>query len=258
MKEESWKYHKFGYCKYNQSGCRSQHYDEICEDGFACKNIKTCFKRHPRLCKKIIKEGFCRFGNLNSCAYSHPQDLITSNHNDLKTKVTTLEKTVQEMASKIIYLETQLMVKPDCTSPVFKSILSESYLETNYDGEDSEKISHENTHESKENNKSNTLIKKSEETITIHMNDEKMNKESTNQGQLFFCDMCSYKCKNKKTIEKHLHKKHENYKQCDLCDRNFTTEGSLTNHVHEDHENEHESSFVFSESMLDEFIDKDI
>ena len=28
--------------------------------------------------------------------------------------------------------------------------------------------------------------------------------------------------------------------------------------VKEHHENEHDSSFIFSESMLDEFIDKDI
>ena len=69
--------------------------------------------------------------------------------------------------------------------------------------------------------------------------------------------MCSFKCKNNKTIEKHLHKKHENFTQCDLCERKFMMECLLNNHVKEDHENEHGSSFVFSESMLDDFIDKD-
>ena len=61
-----------------------------------------------------------------------------------------------------------------------------------------------------------------------------------------------------KTIEKHLHKKHKKYKQCELCEKKFIMECLLNNHVKEDHVNEHDSSFVFSESMLDEFIDKDI
>ena len=78
MEEEICKYHKFGYCKYIQIGCKSQHYDEICQDGFACKNIKTCFMRHPKLCKMVATKGFCRFGNINKCAYSHSKELFTS------------------------------------------------------------------------------------------------------------------------------------------------------------------------------------
>ena len=89
------------------------------------------------------------------------------------------------------------------------------------------------------------------------MNDGLVIKETTKQGQLFQCDMCSFKCKNKKTIKNHLLKKHWNYKQCDLCERKLMMECLLNNQVKEDHENEHDSSFVFSESMLDEFIDKD-
>ena len=123
---------------------------------------------------------------MNKCAYYYSQDLITSNPNDLKTKLTIFVKTVQEMASKIIYLENQLMVKP-----VFESILSENDLETKDNDEASEKSSNENTHESKENNESNTLSKESKVTYTIDMNDEIMIKETMNQGILFYCDMCS-------------------------------------------------------------------
>ena len=80
--------------------------------------------------------------------------------------------------------------------------------------------------------------------------------------------MCSYKCKNKKTIVKHIKSKHENYKQCNVCGKKFINEDSLKCHVKKDNETEHETeqetedehdtSFVFSESMLDEFIDRDI
>ena len=90
------------------------------------------------------------------------------------------------------------------------------------------------------------------------MINEPIIKEATNELQFIHCDMCNYKCKSEKTMLKHLNSKHENYKQCDLCERKFTSEDYLSNHVDEDHENVHDSSFVFSESMLDEFIDKDI
>ena len=108
-----------------------------------------------------------------------------------------------------------------------------------------------------EENEINTFTKESVETEVIHMKDDIVIKENAKHGQLFYCEMCNYKCKIKTTMEKHLHKKHENYEQCELCDRKFMMKCLLNNHMNEDHENEHESSFVFSESMLDEFIDQD-
>ena len=36
------------------------------------------------------------------------------------------------------------------------------------------------------------------------------------------CDMCEYKCKKVKTVEKHLNTKHENYLTCEICEgKNF-------------------------------------
>ena len=43
-----------------------------------------------------------------------------------------------------------------------------------------------------ENNESNTVIKESVETEITHINDEIIIKESTNQGQMFYCDICTY------------------------------------------------------------------
>ena len=115
-----------------------------------------------------------------------------------------------------------------------------------------------------ENNGCKTSSNQSIETMV--MTDESIIKKPTVEGLLFFCDMCNYKCKNKKTIVKHIKSKHENYKQCNLCGRKLINEDSLECRTKKDHEsghevedeNEHDTSFVFSESMLDEFIDRDI
>ena len=72
-----------------------------------CKDIKTCERRHPKICKQMFSSGHtCQFGN--GCAYSH-QNLLKKQENwDLKDKVLALEKTVSEINIKMIYLESEL------------------------------------------------------------------------------------------------------------------------------------------------------
>ena len=51
-----------------------------------------------------------------------------------------------------------------------------------------------------EQNECKTSPNKSVETMIL--TNESIIKESTDEGHLFYCDMCNYKCKNKKTILK--------------------------------------------------------
>ena len=67
---------------------------------------KNCNKRHPRACKRYGVEGFCRFGA--GCAYHHQEHPNSSEKVDdkgTKIKLENLEKTVFEMADKIVKLE---------------------------------------------------------------------------------------------------------------------------------------------------------
>ena len=69
-------------------------------------------------------------------------------------------------------------------------------------------------------------------------------------------------------MAKHLNTKQENYVTCDICGTRFSSTILLTSHKDVTHEvvfeeNCHEAnvdpverSFVWSESMLDEFLDK--
>ena len=87
----------------------------------------------------------------------------------------------------------------------------------------------------------------------------------------FKCDHCEYKCKKHSTLKNHKHLKHTVH-MCKICSEEFKTPMELVSHVAKDHHEEEEvwnvkhqstpksdketinSSFVFSESMPDDFL----
>ena len=96
---------KFGYCKLKDD-CARVHVKEECKDGLQCKVIKTCFLRHPKMCKRIVLEGIC--GYKERCAYNHKIGFHVNNVNDgaiqedvnnLKTEVENLKNTIESLVS---------------------------------------------------------------------------------------------------------------------------------------------------------------
>ena len=96
---------KYGYCKYKES-CKRLHYIQECQALGECHNIKTCERRHPKICKKFTNGNTCKFGI--GSAYSHKNLIQKQEHKDLKDKVLVLENTVSEMNIKLNYLEYEL------------------------------------------------------------------------------------------------------------------------------------------------------
>ena len=76
------------------------------------------------------------------------------------------------------------------------------------------------------------------------------NTEGQDESQIYR-ELCSIKCKNKKALEKHMNSNHEGHKSCEVCGTKLLSAETLKNHVKNIHT---ESSFVFSQSMLDEFL----
>ena len=76
------------------------------------------------------------------------------------------------------------------------------------------------------------------------------NTEGQDESQIY-CELCSISCKNKKALEKHMNSSHEGHKSCEVCGEKILSAETLKNHVKNIH---NESSFVFSQSMLDEFL----
>ena len=99
--------------------------------------------------------------------------------------------------------------------------------------------------------------------------DENKDKEKKVNATDFKCETCEYKCKKKSTLLKHIQLKHCEQK-CKICGKKFKESMELVSHVAEDHLGEEEvwnmqstpksekenekSSFVFSESIVNEFL----
>ena len=99
--EISW-FSKFGYCYYKEC-CKRKHYGQKCEELGECRNIKSCEKRHPKLCRKFSSGNTCKFKS--ECAYSHKKSVKSQEINLLRTQVNFLEKTLLEMNVKMMCLE---------------------------------------------------------------------------------------------------------------------------------------------------------
>ena len=76
------------------------------------------------------------------------------------------------------------------------------------------------------------------------------NTEGQDEPQIY-CELCSIKCMNRKALEQHMNSNHEGHKSCDVFGKKLLSAEALKNHAKNIH---NESSFVFTESMLDEFL----
>ena len=76
------------------------------------------------------------------------------------------------------------------------------------------------------------------------------NTEGQDESQIY-CELCSIKFKNKKALEKHMNSNHKDHESCDVCGKKLLSAETLKNHSKNIH---NESSFVFSQSMLDKFL----
>ena len=72
-------------------------------------------------------------------------------------------------------------------------------------------------------------------------------------------DICDYRCKKQTTLRKHTNTKHNQDKKNYVCGKSFTSKDLLEDHTILDHmdlefESQKDTSFVFSESMLEEYL----
>ena len=81
--EDTCLYDKFGHCK-NQENCSKTHFSQICEKSSNCENVKSCNKRHPKPCKLLANENYCRFGQ--TCSYDLCGFKSKENYIEMKEK----------------------------------------------------------------------------------------------------------------------------------------------------------------------------
>ena len=262
MEGEACQYSKFGFCKFKDM-CERKHFTEECDKNSKCQDTNTCDKRQPKNCNGYYS-GNCRFKN--DCAYKHQSNFANQDQCEIQEKVKFLENIVLELSLKLLNMEKEVKV-----------------LKQNKSGENPsvEKIYENETKSVKENLSSSQVIdtepevskedeveavevfpeidlsmisdKKEEGESQAAVNDKKV------KEKFLFCDYCSYKCKKKGDLQKHKNVKHGiNTKghQCIKCRENVPSLSNILEHDQKEHSDkkfQKTTSFVFSDSMLDEF-----
>ena len=112
-----------------------------------------------------------------------------------------------------------------------------------------------------EGNKINSKKSETPENVVNDLKQKSEKKSSDNSVKKvdtwIHCKKCDYKCKKKNTMRKHVNTKHSQFHKCYSCGEMFNTKDSLEAHrekIHGEEETVKDTSFVFSESMLDEFF----
>ena len=85
-------FHQHGHCKFGRS-CEKFHTVETC-DSFPCPGIKSCSKRHPKLCQYFAVYGWCRFNA--KCSFLH-YSLSNSGHHTASEEVQEVLQTMAEL-----------------------------------------------------------------------------------------------------------------------------------------------------------------
>ena len=208
MEGEACLYSKFGFCKFKDE-CKRQHYKQICEDSSSCKSIRSCPKRHPKVCKKYDADNECRFGE--ECSYQHKKSVKSLEQNKLKEMVKQMEIIIKELALKVTCLESELKkVKLHLDTKTFIT-----------DSKDKE---------------FNEDVKSNSEKPLAGTNNSEIIKENPEEmhAREFKCDECEYVVKKKSTLNKHIKTKHAEH-ECKSCNLKFKTALEALKHTAKDH-----------------------
>ena len=95
------KHYKFGFCKFGEK-CHKQHLKETCQTEDC--NLKTCHKRHPKICKFFSVNQVCKFGD--ACCYKHK---LSASHCKILEQISSLQATISSMSESIQALENEIL-----------------------------------------------------------------------------------------------------------------------------------------------------
>ena len=212
-------YNKFGFCKFKDM-CRKPHVMEICQDS-SCKAIKSCSKRHPKVCKRFAAENECKFGI--ECSYQHIKSVKCIEQNKLKEKVEEMEKKMEELDIKVVNSEMKDKVKL-LEAVVQKMFVNIIQLEAK-------------VNELKTVIKDKDMIEEASGKDDILEAEYKSNQEKqikTKQNIINKCDKCNYSCKKINMMKEHMETKHSDFK-CKACKEKFSSANNLLQHIADKH-----------------------
>ena len=257
MEEEVCLYQKYGFCKYKEM-CSKRHLDQECKDLNDCKTKKICDKRHPKICKRYVLEKSCVFGD--KCEYLHKENEMETDQIKTKERVDKLEQIVKDKISEEKKMKHAIQELEKVLKAMSRKVihLEEQVVKMKEDSKENKKNELKEPFETASDFLNSTPVSANEKPSVV----ETKSKES--KKYKFKCEKCEYKCQKESVLRKHTETKHvdQGYKEKPINSNNLQDsdkvkldkrqekeELSLTQRVKDVNK-----SFVFSESMLDEFL----
>jgi uncharacterized C2H2 Zn-finger protein len=207
------KYNKYGYCKFKEK-CRRLHIKKTCENNASCTNIKSCLKRHPKVCKLHDLYKSRRFGS--DCSYLHTKSKKESENDE---RLEYLENCLKDMTEKVKGLEEEL-------SEIKANINSAENKAKEVSSQDKEIIKYL---------KCDICEYKTNREVTLK-------KHKNTKHVTFKCTDCGQNFKSQNTLEKHVNREHkiqeiEDDNECPICGKLFITKKTMQDHFKESHMN---------------------
>ena len=210
------KYHKFGYCKYNNQ-CEKNHVKGECKDGNICPKIQVCNLRHPKMCKRMAMEGYCRLEA--KCAYKHGPRVLQPNDDNkediksIKAELDVLKQTVKTLMTikeeghvlqkeiKVIKEEIRLVV---VQNKVIADKISQLENDVEYESEEED----ENEKDEVPSHQHDDRVTKEEENNFDDF-EELYQIESVDGELLYACNVCNEALDTENEMKEHLNKDHK-------------------------------------------------
>ena len=175
-----------------------------------------------------------------------------------------MENIVHELTLKLLDVEEELKIfknnesseKPAVELNDHKEDLEEANISTN---KYIEKELEDSTEDSTKGDDDSVQVFPEIELSKISDEKDEAVKNNSENKQIFNCDHCSFKFIDKNLFQKHMDNKlalNNKPHQCKTCRERFNSLSDVLEHdqkEHQDKQVDNDTSFVFSESMLDEF-----
>ena len=215
------RHHQYGHCKYGQY-CREQHTQETCEN-IPC-TLKSCSKRHPKVCRYFLLTGTCKFNMNCSFLHTHTYSLDAKNH---EKEIDQLRRDIESLKKEIINMKKIL----DSVSTI-----SEPNTSNSSTGSCSISIS--------QTNKEQLLILDPERIPQLDGQQDEVGYSEPNYEELFKCETCYTTFKTKSDFEKH----DELQFCCDDCNICYSTQLEADLHALRVHQDEYYAQNLIPES----------
>jgi hypothetical protein len=247
-------FHQYGHCKFGSS-CRHFHTQNTCTNTQCSQN--ACSARHPKPCRFLLRNNFCKFGG--GCSYLHP--IPAPSFKELNEEILSVKDNLDLLITSLNIKEIQIMKLEEKVKELEKIVSAQSITSLeNFKCDfcdfccDSEKApkSHKSKKHKREALRDNLIPETTLHLSPLHSVDERAEAlysppqpEDEDQHQIpkvlqFKCDMCGHESGSLAALQGHKSIKHDFFiphtakwdkNKCHICNISFKDTALFKSHM---------------------------